>query len=275
MVSKGLFERLAELAIAQGWKVWLFCSLGAALFLFVRYVLLVGAAEWLVNFSRFSQGFAERRLRLTSKPRKPGQTKRELLYSLVTSLIFGASSSLFLLGWQQGWLKIYTSVQAYPLVWLPLSLMVAMLIHETYYYWLHRAMHLPSIYPWLHRGHHDSVVTSGWTSFAFDPGEAILQAAIIPVILLFVPMHWTVLVLWLTIMSISAIINHLNTELYPKGMYRNWLGKQFIGATHHGLHHTRFTKNYGLYFTFWDRWMGTEARETIAEFERATDYPQA
>ena len=36
-----------------------------------------------------------------------------------------------------------------------------------------------------------------------------------------------------------------------------WFG--WINATtHHDLHHSSFHYNYGLYFTWWDRLMGTE-----------------
>jgi sterol desaturase/sphingolipid hydroxylase (fatty acid hydroxylase superfamily) len=32
----------------------------------------------------------------------------------------------------------------------------------------------------------------------------------------------------------------------------------FTTTSHHDLHHTDVKGNYGLYFTFWDRFMGTE-----------------
>jgi sterol desaturase/sphingolipid hydroxylase (fatty acid hydroxylase superfamily) len=37
------------------------------------------------------------------------------------------------------------------------------------------------------------------------------------------------------------------------------MGKWFIGATHHALHHKQFRYNYGLYFTFWDKTSKTES----------------
>lgn len=36
-------------------------------------------------------------------------------------------------------------------------------------------------------------------------------------------------------------------------------------TTHHDLHHQRGRSNYGLYFTWWDRWMGTEHPDYQAE----------
>jgi sterol desaturase/sphingolipid hydroxylase (fatty acid hydroxylase superfamily) len=59
-------------------------------------------------------------------------------------------------------------------------------------------------------------------------------------------------------MTISAIINHGAVEIYPKSERLGWIQKWIIGATHHDLHHRKFLFNYGLYFTFWDRIMGTE-----------------
>jgi len=250
-----LFDQLGELTTTYGWWAWAGISLLAGLFLFLRYALLVGIFHGVFRGKRFGA----RRVRLSPKPRSEGQTRRELAYAAATTLIFGISTAVMLAAWQNGWIRIYEDVSNYSLAWLPCSLIIAMLVHETYYYWLHRGMHHPRFYNWLHRGHHDSIVTSGWTSFAFDPGEAILQAAIIPLILLVIPMHWTVLVIWLTLMTISAIINHAGIELWPQPLNRTWWGRNVIGATHHGLHHTQFVKNYGLYFTFWDRWMGTES----------------
>ena len=49
------------------------------------------------------------------------------------------------------------------------------MIHETYYYWLHRWMHLPHIYKYVHKAHHESLTTTAWTSFSFHPIESFLQ----------------------------------------------------------------------------------------------------
>ena len=239
--------------------LWAVAAVAVAVLLFVRYVLLTGLFEWVFRRGPLAGRFAERRLALSGKGRPPGQTRRELRLSLNTSFVFGLGALAMAWAYESGWLLVYLEWRAYPLWWLPASLAVGMLAHETYYYWLHRLMHLPRVYPWLHRGHHDSVVTSGWTSFAFDATEAVLQAGFVPALLLVLPMHAGVLVLWLTLMTVSAIVNHLNVELYPLPLERTWWGRNVIGATHHARHHTRFNKNFGLYFTFWDRWMGTEA----------------
>jgi len=76
--------------------------------------------------------------------------------------------------------------------------------------------------------------------------------------------------LMLIIMTVSATINHLDIEIYPKGFEKHWLGKWLIGATHHSQHHAKFLTNYGLYFTFWDKWMNTESPDFEELFREKT-----
>jgi len=42
----------------------------------------------------------------------------------------------------------------------------------------------------------------------------------------------------------------------------------FTTTTHHDMHHQKVKGNYGLYFTWWDRIMGTELPGYKAEFRR-------
>ncbi|MHA4894836.1 sterol desaturase family protein [Pedobacter sp. PWIIR3] len=39
-------------------------------------------------------------------------------------------------------------------------------------------------------------------------------------------------------------------------------------SIHHNLHHSKFKGNYGLYFRFWDRLMGTENPNYVKEYDR-------
>ena len=83
-------------------------------------------------------------------------------------------------------------------------------------------------------------------------------------------MHVYVLLFQLTIMTFSSVINHLEIEMYPAGFHSHFIGKWLIGATHHSLHHKQFKYNFGLYFTFWDKWKKTESPKFSALFEEKT-----
>ncbi|ADB39016.1 sterol desaturase family protein [Spirosoma linguale] len=224
--------------------------------IFGRYVLFSLGFWWLFNVSLKEQ-FAHRAVQ--TRPRKAGQDWHEIGWSVVTSLIFTGIAIGVIYAYQLGYTQIYTDIHAYPLLWYPASILLVLFIHETYYYWLHRWMHRPGVYKLVHKTHHDSITTSPWTAFSFHPTESTLQAIVIPALTFILPLHISAVGLILIIMTMSSAINHLNTEIYPQDFNRHWLGRWLIGATHHSLHHTQFRFNYGLYFTFWDKWMNTES----------------
>ena len=233
-----------------------------------RYFLIAGLFHGIFH-SWFRDSWKERKINI--RDYKPGQFKTEVRWSMATALLFAVAGSITLVLWQKGVTKVYLDIHDYPLWWLPVSLVIAMLVHETYYYWLHRWMHHPKIFRIVHKVHHDSNITSPWTAFSFHPLEGLLQAIFLPALLLVLPMHLYVIILQLTIMTFSSVINHLDIELYPKNFHKNFLGRWLIGATHHSLHHKQFKYNYGLYFTFWDKWKQTESPLFEKLFEDKTN----
>jgi sterol desaturase/sphingolipid hydroxylase (fatty acid hydroxylase superfamily) len=212
--------------------------------------------------------------KLGKRPYRTNQFRQEVAWSMVTALIFSVAGAVTVLIWQQGYTKVYTDVTLYGWWYLPVSLILSMLIHETYYYWIHRWMHKPKIFRLVHKVHHDSNITSPWTAFSFHPLEGALQAIVLPVTLLIIPMHPGVILTQLTLMTFSSVINHLDIEIYPKRFHKHAIGKWLIGATHHALHHRQFRYNFGLYFTFWDKWKRTESPAYEELFEQATENKQ-
>ena len=104
---------------------------------------------------------------------QPNQLAKEIGWSAITSLIFSIVGVFFVILWQKGSTGIYLDFDRWPLWYLPISLIIFLLLHETYYYWLHRWMHRPGIYQWMHKTHHDSLHTTAMTSFSFHPLEAV------------------------------------------------------------------------------------------------------
>jgi len=235
--------------------------------IFVRYVLIsvifIGVFEIILK-----DKFAARKISDTL--RQKNQTKREVHWSLITSFIFAVSGTLMLYFYLNGDTALYTDFTLYDFWYIPLSIFITLLLHETYYYFLHRWMHNPKVFKHFHNIHHESHVTSAWTAFSFHPYESIIQALVIPLIILFLPLHVFALFFLLLVMTISATINHLNIEIYPKWMATTGIGKWIIGATHHSHHHKYYNKNFGLYFTFFDRWLKTESDDFEELFAEKT-----
>ena len=142
--------------------------------------------------------------------------------------------------------------------WLaPLQFVGVLLLQDTIFYGLHRLLHHRLCYRWLHQGHHHSRHPTGWTAFAFDGGEALLQAGFLVGVVFLIPLQGATLMALLLTMSAWAVVNHLDPAQQGLAPRSERLGRWLIGPTHHGLHHLRPGRNFGLYFTFWDRICGT------------------
>lgn len=198
------------------------------------------------------------------------QLLREMGWSTLSSLIFAVLAAACYAAFQKGWTLVYTDLNTYPFYYFFLSIAIVLFLYETYYYWLHRWMHKPGIFKIVHKVHHESIHTSVFTSFSFHPLEAFLQFLFIPVVIVILPIHYLALGIVLMIMTLSAVINHAGVEVFPAGFQKHAIGKWLIGATHHDLHHKEFRHNFGLYFTFWDRWMKTESGKYSEVFMRNT-----
>ncbi|MGL4598343.1 MAG: sterol desaturase family protein, partial [Bacteroidia bacterium] len=64
---------------------------------------------------------------------------------------------------------------------------------------------------------------------------------------------------------------HLGYELFPRKFVRHGLFKWSNTSTHHNMHHRLVKCNYGLYFNFWDRILGTNHADYEKHFEEVVD----
>lgn len=236
-----------------------------------RYFLIAG-----LFYAAFYIWFPEkwRQRKLGKRSYKKGQLKKEIKWSLVSSLLFSVAGAFTVVLWQKGYTKMYTDVHEYGWWYLPVSLVIFLLAHETYYYWMHRWMHLPAVFKIVHKVHHDSHIASPFTAFSFHPIEGLLQAVFLPAMLVLLPMHYYIIIMVLIIMTFSSVINHLDIEIYPAKRGHSF-GNIVIGATHHSLHHKQFKYNYGLYFTFWDKIKKTESPDFKKMYDGVKTHPTA
>lgn len=248
--------------------LWFLIAVAVVFAVVIGRYLLIAGVFYLVFYRWNPEKWKSRKI--NAKSYKKSQFRKEVFWSTITALIFAVSGAATALIWQFGYTRVYLDIHEYSVWWFPGSLVIALLVHETYYYWLHRWMHHPSVFRVVHKVHHESNITSPWTAFSFHPLEGLLQAIFLPLLLMVLPMHLYVLLTQLTIMTFSSVINHLDIEIYPRNFHRHFLGRWLIGASHHSLHHRQFKYNYGLYFTFWDKWKKTESPQYSALFDEKT-----
>ncbi len=187
-----------------------------------------------------------------------GLIRHEITLSLASSAVYALPAALVIEAWKAGHTRIYSDIHAYPLIWLPISALLYLLIQDAHYYWVHRLMHDRRLFRWLHAGHHRTHTPTAFASFAFDLTEAALVAWVLPALVLFIPIHVGMILFLLIAMTATATLNHCGVEILPQRFVRGPVGSWLITATHHGMHHKRMQTNFGLHFRLWDRLMGTD-----------------
>jgi len=184
--------------------------------------------------------------------------RQDIVLSSLSAAVFAIAAAFILSAYHLGMTRLYSHPQAYGLWYLGVSYGIVLLLQDTYFYFTHRLFHHPSLFPWVHQGHHRARYHNPWTSFAFDPLEAVIQALFLVGIILIMPIHFITLIAVLTTMTIWAVVNHLGLNYLPTSFPHHWLGKWVIGPAHHSIHHRHHKMHYGLYFTFWDKLLGTQ-----------------
>lgn len=174
--------------------------------------------------------------------------------------------------------SLMSGVGVYPLtrvalqwgpIWFWVSLALMILGHDAYYYWTHRAMHDRRLFRAFHRRHHRSHNPSPFTAYSFNLSEAVVMASFVIVWPWLVPTSWQVVSLFIVHQIIRNTLAHCGYELMPATSRGRPLIDWLTTTTHHDLHHAQADSNFGLYFTWWDRWMGTENPNYQATFARA------
>lgn len=183
--------------------------------------------------------------------------RREFKLSFISVIIFTACTFMAYQLVKNGYTRFYFDWFDYPIWYAVLSFFLCLIIHDTYFYWSHRFMHLPGIFKYFHLGHHRSLTPSPWASLAFQPLEAIVQFGTFLLIVIIIPLHPAVFLIYIVYDSLVNTAGHNGVELVPNFIAKNPILKFGNTVTHHDLHHIDFTKNYGAFFNIWDRIMGT------------------
>jgi Delta7-sterol 5-desaturase len=231
-------------------------------FIILRYFLIAGFFYWAL-WKRPPETVKARRI--AKEPPTTKLMKHEIYWSVVSSVIYAASGVWLIEAWRSGGTAVYFGLMDYGIWWLLLSLPVYLFLHDTYFYWTHRLMHHPKVFAVVHKVHHESRQPTPWAGFAFHPWEALLGALILPMLAFTIPIHIGVLIFMLVLMSVTGITNHAGWEILPDSWVRGFVGRHWISATHHNVHHQKYSINYALYFRFWDRVMGTDEMELPAD----------
>jgi len=220
----------------------------------LRYFFASGIA-FIIFYILYKDKWQKKRLQFEFPKRN--DYYREVKYSIITIVIYAVIGMIAFVNPIKKYNLVYEDVDQYGMIWWLCSILLMILLQDTYFYWTHRAMHHKSIFRLFHLIHHKSTNPSPWASYSFHPLEGIVEACVIFPIIFMIPFHRTALMVFLIITIIHNVYVHLGYEILPKRFHLHPIGKWINTSVNHNMHHTHFKGNYGLYFLFWDRWLGT------------------
>ena len=233
----------------------------------IRYII-AAPLTWLVLCVICAPLLKRRKIRPDSPPAM--QMVIEFLCSVRSVAVFSTVSLMSIVLWKAGLLWGGDWRENAGPVLIVVSFVITVIAHDAYFYWAHRIMHRPQLFRTFHRRHHKSHNPTPFTAYSFDLAEAAVMASFTVVWELIVPVSWIGFTAFLIHQIARNVIGHSGYELFPASKNGKPLFDWMTTVTHHDLHHSQAGYNYGLYFTWWDRWMGTEHPQYHARFAAVT-----
>jgi Delta7-sterol 5-desaturase len=145
-------------------------------------------------------------------------------------------------------------------------------LFDTWFYWLHRAMHVEPFYKLVHKLHHYSVSPNLLTTLSVSPIESLINGGFVPIFTMLMTVtlggvHTDTMKYILPTNIIMGLYVHSGYEFMPRWWQKSWATRWFITATFHDQHHRYFNWNYGGYTTIWDFVCGTVRPKYIVDYE--------
>jgi len=158
------------------------------------------------------------------------------------------------------------------LVSIVVSLLATAIIAEIWHYFSHRAFHTRPLI-WIHREHHKSLLSSPLTAISFSFTEKmVFHSGILGFLCALdgiVGLSFYGIAGWYLIYIVINSFGHANFEIRNRS-FMNVMGRFLTSTTYHSLHHSRYTRNYGLGTRVLDRIFGTEWEDFELVFDQVS-----
>ena len=152
----------------------------------------------------------------------------------------------------------YKDLSDYGLFYAMLTIVILIFFMDAWFYWTHRLLHLTPLFKKSHSVHHKFTNPTVWSGYSLHWLEGLILTMGLFVILLILPHHIISVVTYVMFSIVYTSWLHSGYELFPIKWLRHPTLKWVHTSLHHNIHPQRFDSNYSLYFTFWDKMMGTD-----------------
>lgn len=195
------------------------------------------------------------------------EVSREIRWSLWSMAWTGLAGVLLYNLVRGGWTAVYFDIGEYGWGYFIFTVVLGVAGYDLWFYWQHRLLHTPWWFERAHAVHHRSNNPTAFANFAHHPIEIMLGNVYFVGMVVFVPQHPLATALVSMFIFGWGMIGHMGYEFYPRWFARTRAFGWFNTATHHNLHHSQVDCNYGMFFNFWDRVMGTNQPDYRRVFE--------
>ena len=193
--------------------------------------------------------------------------RNEAIFAVINVSISGALLGFITVSLRSGGFITFNSE---PASWWVIGLEYALYFFgfDTWFYWLHRAMHKEPVYRYVHKLHHFSTSPNVLTTLSVNPLESLINGGWVPLFTAMFTVHQETMVLIGPTNVIMGFYVHSGYEFFPRWWNKSWATKWFITATFHDHHHRYFNYNFGGYTTIWDWICGTVRPKFETDFEK-------
>eukprot|EP00658_Telonema_sp_P-2_P054212 TRINITY_DN43140_c0_g1_i1.p1 TRINITY_DN43140_c0_g1~~TRINITY_DN43140_c0_g1_i1.p1 ORF type:complete len:316 (-),score=80.23 TRINITY_DN43140_c0_g1_i1:158-1105(-) len=147
------------------------------------------------------------------------------------------------------------------------TILFSLYLDDFVFYWVHRALHLPAIYPYIHKKHHTNFIVRAPAAYYMTATEFVMDAAVAFTGPLLVRSHVSVISVYMFVWSWQSVEAHCGYEL-PWWAQPSHLLPFSGGPTFHDFHHSRNDGNYAALFEWTDRVFGTVSKHYAAQTQQ-------
>lgn len=124
-------------------------------------------------------------------------------------------------------------------------LFLSLFIYDFFYYFFHRALHIPAFYSYVHKHHHALLTPSRGNTDAINthPFEYLVGMYLHLVPIYFLPIHRWGAMAFMPVAAVFTTLNHTRWSLHLPFIWN---------SLDHDVHHRVNTCNYGQYVMLWD-----------------------
>lgn len=151
----------------------------------VKYFIFAGV-PFLIFYKLYPNTFSKGKIQSRWANKK--NFIREILHSIQMIFISTVLVVAILKSPLKDYTLFYNTKSDYSIWWVPISVLLALIVHDSYFYWMHRTIHHPRLYKKVHFLHHKSINPSPWASYSFHFIEAVFESMFIVILLFFIPM---------------------------------------------------------------------------------------